>query len=79
MIDLRTVDRILDESAKTVGLLDGKNVEDHDSTTKKREDVANVTRELLRLADNLALASALVRNEYHVIKGAPDPLTEETP
>lgn len=78
MIDLTSVRNAMDEASKIVADLDGREVVDPDSTTTKRVDVAQVTRELIRLADLLDMAAALARNEYHVTKGAPDPIFDRS-
>lgn len=85
MIDLTSVQNLLDDAEKMVSLLHGRDVEDAPELQAKRPDespagrrrseIAECSREMARLADNLALASALVRHELHVaLKGAPDPV-----
>lgn len=85
MIDLTAVQNLLDEAEKAVTLLNGRDINDspglqssRDENTvagRRRAEVAECGRELLRLADNLTTAAALARHEYHVaLKGAPDPI-----
>jgi len=59
----------LTQTARALTRLDGVDVLDADSTQTKKAKVAEITRDLLFLADTLNLASSLVRNEYWAVKG----------
>lgn len=61
-IDMNEPRDILADAIEALEALDG--IEYDADTGTKRRDVAPINRKLLNLADDLALASALVRNEY---------------
>lgn len=90
MIDLDRTIRVLDDCQHLAGLLNGRNVSDRpdlqspatgrqkrNNSVDDRAEIAEVRRELVRLADQLDLAAALVRNEYHVMRGHTDLLEGE--
>lgn len=67
IVDLRSVQEIVGDCVNEIRKLDGSTVDDR--TLEKKVSVAELNRRLLNLADSLALASALVRNEYWAGKG----------
>lgn len=77
MLNLATVKQVLEDSTGMVNDLHGMDLEDLDAHEHKRRKVAEVTRDLLQLADQLVLASSLVRNEYWFAKGYRDSLDLE--
>ena len=66
-IDLTLTREVLNDASKAVESLDGTVIDD--TTLGNKASEAQVNRELLNLADQLQLASALVRNEYWTGKG----------
>jgi hypothetical protein len=66
-IDLSLLREVLSDVAKAVESLDGTVIDD--TTLGNKAGAAQLNRELLNLADQLQLASALVRNEYWTGKG----------
>lgn len=69
MIKLDVVSSILDGCKDVVHQLDGLEVDDTESISRKRELAAEANRDLLFLADQLHLAASLVKNEYWHAKG----------
>lgn len=69
MIKLDVVDDILDGCKDLIHTLEGIDLDDPGSVENKRAYAADVTRDLLFLADQLTLASVLVKNEYWHAKG----------
>lgn len=66
-IDLSVIREMLGDIAKAVDSLDGTVIDD--TTLSNKASEARLNRELLNLADQFQLASALVRNEYWTGKG----------
>jgi hypothetical protein len=66
-INLSLLREMLGDIGQAVKSLDGTELDDTTLGNKARE--ARLNRELLNLADQLQLASALVRNEYWTGKG----------
>jgi hypothetical protein len=66
-IDLSVVREMLSDISKAVESLDGTQIDD--TTLGNKASAAQLNRELLNLADQFQLASALVRNEYWTGKG----------
>jgi len=69
-IELAIVEEILRESlSEDIHSLEGVVLWDNDSTHINRAEAAEVTRDLLHLADHLDLAANLVRQQYWRAKG----------
>jgi hypothetical protein len=66
-IDLSLLREVLADASKSAEVLDGTVIDD--TTLGNKASEAQLNRELLNLADQLQLASALVRNEYWTGKG----------
>ena len=66
-VDLALVREVLNDANKALESLDGTVIAD--TTLGNNPSAAQLNRELLNLADQLQLASALVRNEYWTGKG----------
>jgi len=66
-IDLSLLREVLDDANKAVESLDGTVIDD--TTLSNKPDAARRNRALLNLADQLQLASSLVRNVYWDGKG----------
>jgi hypothetical protein len=66
-VDLALVREVLSDANKALESLDGTKIDD--TTLSNKASAAQLNRELLNLADQLQLASALVRNEYWTGKG----------
>jgi hypothetical protein len=64
-VDLNTVNEILQDAVPLMLSLNGTPI------TADKHATAAATRSLLELADKLALASTLVRNEYWHARGGP--------
>jgi hypothetical protein len=62
IVDLERVQEILGDCVNETRRLDGSTIDD--KSLERKPGAAEVNRRLLNLADQLALASALVRNEY---------------
>lgn len=78
-INLGPVLKLLDRVTDVVEKVDGTNLDDSDSVQQQgvrnaRQERALATRQLLALADQLEMASALIRNEYWKTKGFDDML-----
>ena len=71
-IDLSVVHSQMIDLTDSVQHLDGVDLDDNDAVANKRQYAAEVTRDLLHLADSLDLLAALVRNEYWRTKGFSD-------
>lgn len=67
-IDMASTLEILTDAVRIATELDGLIVDDK-GTALARADVARLNRQLLNLADQLNLASSLVRNSYWDGKG----------
>jgi hypothetical protein len=67
IVDLRSVQEILGDCVNEARVLNGSSVDD--KSLDKKPSAAELNRRLLNLADQLTLASALVRNEYWTGKG----------
>lgn len=68
-IELSVVKEVLEEALDyEIQSLEGVALEDSDGVRVNRETVAQYTRDLLKLADALDLASSLVRQQYWRIK-----------
>lgn len=59
----------LTTAVRALSQLNGVDVLDTNSTQTKKGRVAEITRDLLFIADSLQLVSGLVRNEYWAVKG----------
>ena len=68
-IDMASALEILSDAMRIARELDGLTVDDKDGTAVSRTDAARLNRQLLNLADQLNLASSLVRNSYWDGKG----------
>jgi len=66
-VDLSLIREVLSDAAKAVETLDGAVIAD--TTLSNKPDAARRNRALLNLADQLQLASSLVRNVYWDGKG----------
>lgn len=64
-VSLETVKTVLTDAAEAINRLDGQPV------ASKRTELADQGRSLLHLADILALAASVVRNEYWHTKEMP--------
>lgn len=73
-INLTTVDALLGEAREIIHAHDGLDMEDFNSIQNARDARAEVTRDLLRLADLLTTAAALTREEYWRAKNYPSPI-----
>lgn len=71
MINLDTVSEVLVVAEDEIQRLHGIDLDDGDSIGNRKQWAAEVTRDLLALADSLDLAAALVRNQYWQAKGYP--------
>ena len=67
-VDMAFTLEILTDAVRVANELNGLTVDDHETTLAKG-DVARLNRQLLNLADQLQLASSLVRNSYWEGKG----------
>jgi hypothetical protein len=76
VIDLSMVQALLTDAQQAVEVLHGARSSDRDAVDNRRQRAALINQMLLRLGDNLTTAGALVRNEYWVHRGHPDPLEE---
>lgn len=81
MIDLAIVLTILDEVTKGAARLhqqdlDETNAVQSSARTNIRAERAQKSQDLQYLAGRLELAAALIRNEYWIARGKPDPLKE---
>lgn len=66
-VDLSLIREVLSDASKAVETLDGAVIAD--TTLSNKPDAARRNRALLNLADQLQLASSLVRNVYWDGKG----------
>lgn len=66
-VDLTMAQRIVSDTVLVLKDLDGSMTDN--TTSPSKAEIAQVNRELLNVADQLALAAALVRNEYWTGKG----------
>ena len=78
-IELSVVKAMLEEALDyEIATLEGVNCKDPESIHVNRSQVAQYTRDLLKLADSLELAAALVRQQYWRIKAQESGVTAET-
>lgn len=76
-INLTEARRVMNTARRVLVDIDGIDVPmDTDYQSRKAYN-AKVNRQILYLADLLALAEGLVRREYWMTRGFPDPLEEE--
>lgn len=68
-IDLTETARLVEWAALEVPALNDIDVDDTDGVQNKRRFAADVSRDLLHMADQLDLAAALVRQQYWLVKG----------
>jgi hypothetical protein len=71
MIDMRHVTLLMDKCLVMAEYLDGLTLTDVEGVKEKaeaRSEKAEVSRQLLELADLVALTEQLVRNEYWIYK-----------
>lgn len=69
-LSMTTVLEVIADCEKDAELLDKKPVSSPSSVDRRTVE-AEVSRDLLNLADRLTLAASLVRNEYWTAKGLP--------
>lgn len=81
MINFDHVLTILDDACAQAASLDGTHLDETQALTAQfqgaaRQQRAHLSQALLHLAHRLDLAAELVRSEYFVARGYPDPLGE---
>lgn len=76
VLDMTPVIALLSEAATTVVALDGQPWDDSNGSPSSEK--AELSRKINHLADQLFLASGVVRNEYWIGKGFTDQLTQVT-
>lgn len=70
-IELDLVEEVLEEALTDVRASDGCRPPDSATASQMREWRSSMSRRLLNVADRMALAEALIRNEYWRMKGLP--------